>query len=321
MKATTVFQVLTLSALVIASWCAGERLNSGASSLARPQAIITITQPDGVDDVVGEGDDFATTVLGDPWDMNQQTDVLALHGLPGATISNGILRYTSQSSASEVPLLCRGLVGAMDVGKIGVNYPIDTDRYRWLSFRIMQPAGSSIQIRWHYAKSSTPYAVAQHIPVTTSDWHTYVIDLETVPKGNGDGATDWEGQVLGLYIVSFVSPGSQVSIDWVRLTADNPTGNSLSIAWSGLDSAGATVNFYLDSDQTDCDGALIHTEENASARGSFTWQQPSSGVASPSNVAPGDYYVCATVNGELAGYSAGLLTVNRAPVINFMALW
>ena len=84
MKATTVFQVLTLSALVIASWCAGERLNPGASSLAQPQAIITITQPDGVDDVVGEGDDFATTVLGDPWDMSQPTDIPTLMAYPMA---------------------------------------------------------------------------------------------------------------------------------------------------------------------------------------------------------------------------------------------
>ena len=55
--------------------------------MAEPQATITITQPDGVDDVVGNGDDFATTVLGDPWDMSEYTDIPALHGVPGGTIT------------------------------------------------------------------------------------------------------------------------------------------------------------------------------------------------------------------------------------------
>ena len=48
---------LTLSiVLVVAAWWMAGRLNLETSSQADVQASITITQPDGVHDVVGEGD-------------------------------------------------------------------------------------------------------------------------------------------------------------------------------------------------------------------------------------------------------------------------
>jgi len=313
MKTTPTIRILTLIVLMICICGVGWHLNQDVSALAEPQATIIITQPDGVDDVVSEGDDFATTVLGDPWDMSQPTDIPALHGLPNGTISGGQLSYTVESNPSEVPLLFYGFVGAMDVGKLGVNYPIDTDHYRWLSFRIWQPAGN-IQIRWHYAEAFDPWSITHYLsPAPTDGWHTHVVDLETVPKASGS----WEGQVLGLYIISSAPQGTQVQIDWVRLTADNPIGNSLDIAWSGLSPTGSPVDFYLDSDDTGCDGPLIHTESNAQENGSFTWQQASDGVASPANVAPGDYYVCARQSDSFIGRSAGQLTVNQAPIIRF----
>ncbi|MBU0704149.1 MAG: hypothetical protein KKC18_09835, partial [Chloroflexi bacterium] len=317
MRATRIIRILALSTLAVSICWTGWQLDQNALVLAEPQATITITQPDGVGDVLGEGDDFATTMFGDPWDMDQPTDIPALHGLPNGTISGGLLNYTVESNPSEVPLLFYGFVGAMDIGKLGVNYPIDTDYYRWLSFRIWQPVGN-IQIRWHHAEAFEPWGITGYLsPSPTNGWYTYVVDLETVPKGRGD----WEGQVLGLYIISSASQGTQVKIDWARLTANNPVGNNLTVAWSDLSSPGNDVDFYLDSDSTGCDGPLIHTEVSAAASGFFTWQQVNppawAGEISPANAAPGDYYICAKVDGALAGYSFGQLTVNQTPTIHF----
>ena len=127
----------------------------------------------------------------------------------------------------------------------------------------------------------------------------------------------WQGQIMGLFVMTSGSVGATGSIDWARLTAANPAGNGLNLSWSGLSPTGGTVEFYLDSDNTSYDGTLIHTELNAQENGSFTWQQAGSGIASPANVAPGDYYVCAKVDGSEAGYSSGQLTVNHAPIIHF----
>jgi hypothetical protein len=103
----------------------------------------------------------------------------------------------------------------------------------------------------------------------------------------------------------------------VRLTADNPVDNSLDIFWAGLSPIPATLEFYLDTDTAGCDGPLIHSQDSPPASGSFSWQRPGDGVASPANVAPGDYYVCARADGSIAGYSAGQLTVSHSPIIHF----
>ena len=309
MRTTRVIRILALSALAVGIRWLGCRPDQGVPVLAGPQATITITQPDGVGDVVGEGEDFATTVFGDPWDMDQPTDVLGWHYLSGATFNGGVLSYNVQPAPSDrVGVLFPGMPGALNVGKIGVNYPINTDHYRWVSFRMKQQTGHVV-VFWYYNQQLAQFGNSQYVAVPNSDWNTYVIDLGSNP--------DWQGQVVGLYITSVNATGTQVMIDWVRLTADNPAGNSLTVAWSDLSPAGGTVEFYVDSDNAGCDGPLIHTEASAQTRGSFNWQQPANDVASPANVAPGDYYVCAKVGGSFAGRSSGMLTVNHAPIVHF----
>ena len=235
MRAERIIQILTLSVLVVSICWAGWQLDQNASVLAESQATITITQPDGVDDVVGNGDDFATTVLGDPWNMSEPTDIPALHGVQGGMISNGVLTYTVLDSSDpyvHIPLLHAGAGGAIDAGiKVGSNYPIDTDHYRWLSFRMNQSEGY-FTVRWFYDKdrSASKANSTTNIPISLG-WHTYVIDLETVPKSKGD----WQGQVRGLFVmIGGASVGTTGTIDWARLTANNPDGNSLDISWSEL---------------------------------------------------------------------------------------
>ncbi|MDW8103272.1 MAG: hypothetical protein RMK30_10425 [Anaerolineae bacterium] len=40
------------------------------------QVSIAITNPEAIITTVGEGDDFATVVIGNPWDMNERRDVV-----------------------------------------------------------------------------------------------------------------------------------------------------------------------------------------------------------------------------------------------------
>lgn len=314
MRITRVIRILAVGALAASVCWVGWQLDQNASVLAEPRAMVTITQPDGVDDVVGEGDDFATTVLGDPWDMSEYTDIPALHGVPGGTIDNGVLSYTIPSdSYAHIPLLHPGALRAIDAGiKVGSNYSINTDHYRWLSLRMNQ-SGGFFTIRWFYDKDLSPCNNSTTNIHVSPGWHTYVIDLETVPKSKGD----WQGQIVGLFVMASDSVGATGTIDWARLTANNPADNSLDISWSGLSPTSSTVEFYLDSNATSCDGTLIHAESSAQESGSFTWQQAGDDTASPANIAPGNYYVCAKVNGSDAGYSSGQLTVNHAPIVHF----
>ena len=290
----------------------------GRPALAGPTATITIGQPDGVDDVVGNGDDFATTVLGDPWDMSQHTDVLAFHHVPNATIADGKLSFTTESDRTGVPILFPGANGRVDVGRVGMNYPIDAARYHWLSFRMYHPGGD-FKVKWFYGRygDSDRLWVESGKFEAASGWHTYVLDLDHAAENWNGSIRDWEGQVPELDIIVLAPSGSLVEIDWVRLTADNPANNDLDITWSDLSPAPCTLTFQLDTDTAGCDGPTIHTEASPAASGSFSWQQADDGVFSPANVAPGEYYVCARANGSLAGYSSGRLTVNQSPVFRF----
>jgi hypothetical protein len=268
--------------------------------------------------VVGNGDDFATTVLGDAWDMDQVTDILAIHHVPNATVEDGTLSFTMESDRTAVPILFPGAEGRVDVGKVGMNYPIDAARYHWLSFRMYHPGGD-FKIKWFYGR----YGDGDRLWVESgkftaaSGWQTYILDLDQVAANWNGSIRDWEGQVPELDILVLAPSGSQIDIDWVRLTADNPLNNRLSIAWSELSGDPAALTFQLDRDMTGCDGSVIHTEAAPSTSGTFSWQQPANGIASPANVAPGNYYVCARADGSVAGYSSEQLTVNQSPVFRF----
>ncbi len=310
MKATFVIRALLLLALVVSSGPASGHVSSGDIVHAQPSApaAFTIT----ASGTVGEGDDFATTVLNDAWDMNEISDAMPWNDLTNVSVNNGVLSYTYPPQWPGIPLLAPGTqVGA---GKSGGAFPINANYYHWLSFRIKQPAGSVVKVRWHatIGWQWEPYGATAWIPVATSDWQTYVIDLKTTPIG--EGTATWTGQLFGLYLDSYAPDGSQISLDWARLTANNPSTNKLTISWAGLSPVGGTADFYLDTASSGCGGTLIHTESSAQASGSFAWGNSSGDKAAPANFAPGTYYVCAKVNGGSSVYSPGQLTIKPAPV-------
>lgn len=322
MKITPITRFLMLFALILGVCYSVGQVAYCPPVAAGPQATVVIDQPDGVNDVLAEGDDFATTVLGDPWDMSEHTDLMAYHDLPNPDFSGGNLRYVMDDSRAVVRLLFPGLNGRVDLGKVGMNYPIDTSRYHWLSFSMYHSGGSgTFRIKWFYDRYAQPnreYVVSKPISAVTG-WHTYIVDLDQIEiHETTGGAIDWRGLVRELDIIPIGSAGDEIRFDWMRLTDDNPTSNSLDISWSGLSPVGSDIHFYLDEDTSGCEGPLIHVEEGASASGSFTWQQAvaADGSFSPTNVEPGDYYVCAKVGGESAGHSSGQLTVNQAPVVH-----
>lgn len=301
-------------------------------SLATPSAApaITIIQPDGIDDVVREGENFATTLLGAPWDMNSNpypdfTTVLGNFDRGSFSISGGIWDAYTLNSDPGVRIHPTGL--AQPVMKDGSRFPIDTSKYRLLSFRMYSSQGYTpgsgyvAYVYWFYDSTYSKYAWTALIPVS-SGWNTYVIDLETYPLGGTHGgATGWDGLVKGLRIDP-VAEGSNVNIkfDWIRLTSTD-TSQSIPISWTGLSPADATLELFIDLDNSGYNGSKIARIPNAGASGTFNWGASlvyyGTGLPYPlpSAFEPGDYYVYAVVNGSPDGYSSGPLTINQAPMV------
>ena len=98
------------------------------------------------------GADFATTVLGDPWDLEEDTDWVRMYTDNGSgapmfsgtpTQASGVLRGVSAGNAPSIQMLYQGIDGALNsVGRSGVLTPIDTSRYRRLSFRARRSVGT-----------------------------------------------------------------------------------------------------------------------------------------------------------------------------------
>jgi len=90
---------------------------------------ITFTEPDGVNDFVGEGDDFATQVWANPWNFGELYDLARPHHLIGVTAVNGSLSAQIAGNDPHFYLLFPGMPSAINLNT-GQQHPIDADRGR-----------------------------------------------------------------------------------------------------------------------------------------------------------------------------------------------
>ena len=97
---------------------------------------------------VRAGHDFASDVIGDPWDFEQASDWDQMYSLDAldpfksawASVPQsigGVFTGTSQSAYPSINLQFEGIAGGFNMaGRNGVRYPIDAGKYRRLSFRV-----------------------------------------------------------------------------------------------------------------------------------------------------------------------------------------
>ena len=261
--------------------------------LPAPSASITITNPSAILTTVGEGDDFATTRIGNPWDMNERRDIgyeiafkniSASGGIWQGTISNVDENSGASTNAYFFPLfqgfstpingqlsteLMWNVVGARD------QYAVDTAEYTLLSFQMYTGQRSNYAIYWTGVKPVTwpsidhffagqdgCYTGNSYIP-WPNGWRTFFFDLTRTNGDTGAQKGAWQDQPLvrGLRVdPSIYGPtGTQIQVDWVRLT--NPsTSPTINIQWntSGA-STGDVVDIWVapDAAGTDAQSPLI----------------------------------------------------------------
>jgi hypothetical protein len=288
---------------------------------AGPLASITFTEPDGIDDVVGEGQDFATVELGDPWDMDQETDLWLSRNMTDEHFENGIYHATtSAANSSYFFLLWQGYPNAQNIGKTGQAHPIDASKYHRVSVALCSTSPGTMYFFWYYGVGASDIRYSGVTNVYAGCW-LYVHDLHDPQIGRGQ----WVGDVNGFRIDPKVN-GGDIEVHWVRLTADPTVSEEYAISWEGLSPSGGanSLNLFVDEDQTGADGWWIHSEVSPPASGSYAWGAPGlpgpfplSEAPTPADLEAGDYFVYATANSELAGYSSFPVTVNQMPQLRF----
>ncbi len=263
------------------------------------------------------GDDYATTVLGDPWDMNARRDIGWEENLAEIEADDGIwsaevavTNPAAGGSAYVFPLF-QGFAGAWPVGNIGANFPIDSSRYTQLSYRmyVSDRSGGNHAVYWthevNWPDGTNFFARADGPP---NGWRLYNFDMTA---NNGEGPNQkgsWQsGPVYGLRIDPNPAKSQyDLKIDWIRLT-DPRTSPRYTITWqaSGLDPS-ASVQVFVDSDQSGYDGNPVATVAAGAGRYDLL-----------TCILPGgDYYLYLKVGDVVSNYG-GRLRLNNAPVLRW----
>ncbi len=226
---------------------------SGAP-LANPDnmpPVLQITAPSYI-----SGPDYATTEMGNPWDMSDASDVSATHALGNVSFSNGVMSASTGN--------CSGTACGDPQIILHVGPRIDTSKYKYVTYRMKLDgtqdtnAGSVARYLWW---SSVPEqsSVTRDI-VVYEGWRTVSFDLTKIKLEPNSFAT-WANSNPSTFRFDpheFTSPKS-FQIDSIMLTGDNQADGSFDIRYNASDAENNQLRttFYYDSDAQSFNGQPI----------------------------------------------------------------
>jgi hypothetical protein len=258
-----------------------------------------------------EGNDFATQVLGDPWDMNEFSDIGTYLNnsnqtqyLTNVSVANGVFSASSVSNDPQFTLLFPGYLGAMSIGKVGANYPIDSSKYQclYLAMDVDSAKPDYFEVYWFADKylnggtwGTTNVLVRQDL-----GWNLYSVNLANRNITFG-GNTRWSDYTSwqGLRIDPSVNSAS-FSMDWARLTDCQ------------------SVDFELSNLPSNTSLTLYLAHNNREIRVSQPVQTSTGSVTFDlQGIEPGTYtYLVRNSNGNTV--SSGNVTINQSPIAQFV---
>jgi hypothetical protein len=216
---------------------AGTGANSGDSWRFIPLPIAEIVAPS-----YTSGEDWATAVLGNAWDMDSvqdiNFDVTEMDSIHSIRASDGVLTVVNKDDgksdcATPWPHLPLGL-------NLG-GARIDQSKYRYFSYRYKvdqapnQGAGGVHRVRWQARYlEHWPTGRTDDLSLYNNGWNTYHVDLETV-RLEGEGG-EWEDFASNVMQIMLHESHRQwtAHLDWVKLTAENVATGSYVVRWKVL---------------------------------------------------------------------------------------
>ena len=167
----------------------------------------------------GNGEDYATNELGNPWDMDGRGDIAFEYtrdkgNVSGLTFNNGVLEATATTGDPRITLRLPTDPHTNPVPQDGTFHPIDASKYKYLTVRLNVPVNNFAMVLWN-AASGTAYG-STGFKAVSPGWNTITFDLTS-----GTSGAPWSGSIAGLYLDPMNATG-EFKIDYVRLSTVIP---------------------------------------------------------------------------------------------------
>ena len=164
--------------------------------------------------------DYALDAFGDPWDFSNPEDFevtpgVQTEGVLSPTLSDGQLRGIAGAFGKfEFIRSWQGM--GLPWGRDPVLNPVDTTRYRVISFSMTADHDANGAVLWYTCAQIFPSCQGGFPFATKAGTHTYSFDIPA--QAPFPGSLPWAGPILGLHVVPSASSTISVAFDWVRLT-------------------------------------------------------------------------------------------------------
>lgn len=325
------------AALLAVLWAASRALARPEPAIAASNAALTL----GVE-VIGEGDEFSTRVLGLPWwNFNgapYPDPFTALKNIDSfSTSPDGFWEMQSVSSDPIIWLHWTGVGTTQRVLKMGDSYPIDASRYSLLSYYMCLDEAPgptdyawAANVHWMYDRSPHDdphngtteflFFLQQGRFAQDGDCELLTFDLSQPSAWMSGAWSNNPARPMGLRLDPINVNGAQYRIGWVRLTSKD-TANVVPITWSGAPAG--TQEFYASLDGCGQNGILIGSQSGTG--GTFDWgAQVIPGYSAahplplPESFEPGSYYIyMEDAAGGVACAANNPIRISAAPILAF----
>ncbi len=275
------------------------------------------------------GQDYAGTVLGNDWGMDQLTDVITVTGdhILSRSAKNGILTAVDDTHSQAVTPP-RGCVTQASSPGIGLNTGwtstpksfIDPVRYPYLTYRLgtnvpqnpCQGTASRVTVTGLSAVTSTLAAV-----ISSNFTDTYHLNMAGIGTLSGGNWASYNG-ITGFTLRPNEVPGQQVtnSLDYVKLTSRPWADQHYGIRWQTLSAGGpATVTLFYQPVATSALAVAARTEITKAhlSDGWLLWDT--------SKIPAGEYIVSMEMDDGLAAVRTAVspvpVVIKRSPDLAF----
>jgi hypothetical protein len=255
------------------------------------------------------GPDYASTIVGNPWDMSDPGDLSSTPNITGGTFTNGIFRGTNVGGNDDPAMNLR------------VTTPIDTSRFKYATYRMqvdtMDDPFRAPVARWLWWDTRPETASPTDDIVVYEGFRTVSYDLSTIIVDKDvPNAPKWTSLRPNFFRLDPHEYGDPMSfqLDYAMLTANDRANQSFNIRYNASDADGGNQNiqFFFDADAQGYNGAPItcSTVTPVPAPGNFKVYMPLQTFGAPPPVQPtgasctwntasvpnGTYYVYGVIN-------------------------